>query len=262
MKRLLRWTLYFASGLIALAVLAALAVFVISELTLRRRHDAPARALVLPADSASIAEGKRLATLRGCYGCHGESLEGGVFIDEPVLARLVAPNLTAVARRYSDAELERVIRSGVKPDGRSVLAMPSAMFTHLTDADVARIIAAVRSAPPVAGLEPEVRVGPLGRLGFVLGKFRPEADLVAEARRTELPAADTLARHGRYLARTICTECHGVDLRGAPDGSAPDLRIAAAYTFAAFRHLLRTGEPQGAATCGSWTTWRADASAT
>jgi mono/diheme cytochrome c family protein len=246
MNRLLRWLLYALSGIIALAILGALAVFVISELTLRRSYDAPARALVLPADPASIAEGKRLATLRGCYGgCHGSALEGGVFIDEPGVARIVAPNLTAAVRRYSDAELERIIRRGVKPDGRSVVGMPSGMFTHLTDTDLARTIAFLRSEPPVEGPGPGIKLGPLARLGLVIGQYHPEVYYVAEARRTELPAADTVAQRGRYLAVTICTECHGNDLRGSPDGSTPDLRIAAAYAPGTFRHLLRTGEPQG-----------------
>ena len=39
--------------------------------------------------------------------------------DEPMIGRVVAPNLTAAARKYSDAELVGVIRNGVQPGGRS-----------------------------------------------------------------------------------------------------------------------------------------------
>jgi len=48
---------------------------------------------------------------------------------------------------------------------------------------------------------------------------------------------------GAYLARTSCTECHGLDLRGSDP--APDLRIAAAYSLEAFRGLMRSGKALG-----------------
>jgi mono/diheme cytochrome c family protein len=87
-----------------------------------------------------------------------------------------------------------------------------------------------------------VSVGPLGRLGLVIGKFKTVAQLVAE---TDPPpaAANPEAEGGRYLARTVCAECHGASLRGManPDFTSPDLRIVAAYPVDAFTRLLRTG---------------------
>ncbi|HEU5153296.1 MAG TPA: c-type cytochrome, partial [Gemmatimonadales bacterium] len=81
-----------------------------------------------------------------------------------------------------------------------------------------------------------------GRLGLVLGQYRPEAELIAH---DSIPPTttprETLA-HGRYLAKTICTECHGLDLHGTPGGT-PDLIIVAAYSPEAFTHLLRDGVP-------------------
>ena len=53
----------------------------------------PTVALSIPTDPASIIEGRRLATVRGCVGgCHGKEAEGVVMFDEPMIARLVAPN--------------------------------------------------------------------------------------------------------------------------------------------------------------------------
>ena len=49
----------------------------------------------------------------------------------PNLVRLVAPNISTVLPNYSDAQLATVLRKGVKPDGKSVLFMPSEMFRHL-----------------------------------------------------------------------------------------------------------------------------------
>lgn len=80
---------------------------------------------------------------------NGEKLQGSLFFDEPRVARIVAPNLTRVLPTYSDAELARVLIHGVNRDGRSVLAMPSAMFYHLSDRDLGAIIAHLRSAPVV-----------------------------------------------------------------------------------------------------------------
>ena len=45
------------------------------------------------------------------------------------------------------------------------------------------------------------------------------------------------------MARTICAECHGSDLRGAsnPDFASPGLAVVAAYSPDAFTESLRTG---------------------
>ena len=253
MRRLLRWLGFAAAGLAAVAIVAALVLYGLSERALRRTFALPSAAAArtftaaLPTDSTSLAEGRRLATIRGCYeGCHGMGISGGVFIDEPILARLVAPDLTAAARRYSNAELERIIRWGVRPNGRSVVGMPSEMYHGLSDADLARILALIRSTPPANGPGPSVMVGPLGRLGLVLGKYHPAAVLalrITAAAPLEAPAAEDSLALGRYLAQTSCTECHGLDLRGG-DGT-PALAIAAAYGSEEFRHFFRTGQAKG-----------------
>jgi len=252
MRRLLRWFGFAAAGLAALAVVSAIVVYGLSERVLRRRYPPPAAptfAAALPADSAALAEGRRLAVTRGCYGgCHGQGLAGSVFFDEPGVARLVAPDLTAAARRYSDAELERIVRLGVRPDGRSVFGMPSQSFHDLSDDDLGRILAFIRGQPPAAGgFGPSLHVGPLGRVGLVTARFEPTAvivrrDAVGTTPRAERPGVDDSLALGRYLARTACAECHGGHLRG---GLGPALVVAAAYTPSEFDHLLRTGEAKG-----------------
>ncbi|MGH7517120.1 MAG: cytochrome c [Gemmatimonadales bacterium] len=172
-------------------------------------------------------------------------IEGGIFIDDVLLARLVAPNLTAAVRKYSNADLARIIRRGVRPDGSSVIGMPSEMFSALTDEDLGKILAYLRSVPPHPGPAPERRLGPIARVAFVAGKLQPAAELI---RKAALPTGthpqdgDSTAAGG-YLARTSCTECHGLDLRGGD--TAPDLRIAAGYSFEAFMGLMRTGKALG-----------------
>ena len=144
-------------------------------------------------------------------------------------------------RLYSDAELARVLRHGVRRTGRSAFVMPSAMFREMTDADLGRTLAFLRSLPERDGPADRFDVGPMGRLGLVMGAFPPVAEGIDHAAPPPPapPPGDTLAL-GRYLARTLCTECHGADLRGEPDGGSPSLVAAAAYTPAEFDRLLRT----------------------
>lgn len=249
MHRILRWLGYGAGTLAALILLGGAVLYGASERLLRRTYAVPAHAVVVPTDSASIAEGHRLAILRGCYrGCHGqEGLEGKVVIDDPWVARLNSPNLTRAVQRYTDAELEGIIRHGVRPDGRSVFVMSSEAFAPLSDADLGRNLAFLRSVPPVDGLAPNFSPGPLGRLGLLSGDFIPAADLV-ESGHEQHPAvtpaaeADPVA-YGRYLALTICAECHGLDLRGDPGLGSPNLAMVAAYSPEEFERLLRTGVP-------------------
>lgn len=245
MKRALRWIRNGLLGLLALIVILIAGVYAASELIIRRKYDVKGTPVAISSDVQSIAEGARLARIRGCSGCHGSRLEGQMFIDDPMLARIAAPSLTIAAREYSDAQLERIIRHGVRPDSRSVFVMPSEMFRALDDDDTGRIIAYIRSVPHIGGQRRRLEVGPLARAGLALGKFHSAA---AEAQRAA--TLDTLYRssgsshaRGAYIARTVCTECHGLDLTGG--NAAPDLRIAAGYSRDQFMQFMRTGKALG-----------------
>ncbi len=247
MRRLLRWIGITVGGVVGLSIIGYAVVYGLSERILRRTYEVPAVALAIPTDPDSIREGRRLATVRGCFhDCHGKEAEGHVLFDDPMIARIVAPNLTASVRQYSDAQIAIIVRNGVRPDGRSVVVMPGEAFTAMTDADLGRIIAFLKSLPLVSGPGPSVSVGPLGRLGLVTGKFKTVAQLIADA----VPppeATNQEAQLGRYLARTICAECHWTSLRGAanPDFTSPDLKVVASYSLEAFTRLLRTGTALG-----------------
>jgi cytochrome c553 len=253
MKRLMYW-LGIATGTLAvIAATAYVVVYVVSERELRRTYPMPTTTSVaLPTDPAALAEGQRLATILGCFkGCHGRQAEGSVFFDEPMIARIVAPNLTASVRNYSDAELAVAIRQGLRPDGRSMVVMPSESFVALTDEDLGRIIAFLRSVPPVEGPGRDLSPGPLGRIGFAMGEFQTTARLVAESVAPPAARSDN-AVHGRYLAQIACAHCHGADLRGSsnPDFTSPNLGVVAAYSSEQFTALLRTGVAIGGRTLG------------
>jgi hypothetical protein len=118
-KRVLKWVGRAVAGFAAVLVLAAVGVYVISERELRREYtDVPLKDFVVSYDAESVSKGKRLATLYGCFNsCHGDRMQGLKLFDEPGIARIVAPNLTRIVHEYTDGELERLIRHGVKRDG-------------------------------------------------------------------------------------------------------------------------------------------------
>ena len=240
-----RWCFRIGSALVLVFVAALIGVYAASEYLLWRTWDAPKHALAVPDDAASVAEGQRLARIRGCNGgCHGrDGIEGRVFVDDPWIGRLIAPNLSEIASRYSDTQLERVIRHGIKPDGSGVFVMPSEMLGNLDDKDLGAIVAFLRAEPATESDFPENRLGPIWRTGLVLGipMTAPVTAWIDQHAGHPSPEDHrSLLDQGRYIAMSACTECHAPDLRGEP-GDTPTLAIVAAYSLAEFTRLMRTG---------------------
>jgi cytochrome c553 len=256
-KRPVRWIGIVLGSLAVLGLVAYAVLYVLSERVLRRDYEVPKVVISIPTDPASIVEGRRLATILGCFGgCHGRQAEGMVMFDEPMIGRVVAPNLTAAVRKYSNADLAVIIRNGVRPGGRSTIVMPSEAFAGLTDQDLGRIIAFLKSLPAAAGPGPNVSMGPLGRIGLTTGQFKLVAQLIAET----VPPPEATGREpafGRYLARTICAQCHGTSLRGdsTPDFTSPSLEIVVAYSPQSFAQLLRTGVALGGRNLPTMSSW-------
>ena len=193
--------------------------------------------------AALIAHGERISWALGCRGCHEEKLEGGTFYER------YASNLTRDLVKYSNADIERVLRTGVPPDGRELWGMPSEIFQHLSSADMRALIADLRATTP--GGQPTQPPKPW------------EADVTEMIAKGELKTAEAtvseneqiapvdLGREyalGRYISRVTCAECHGPKLDGAPGakpGEPPNLTVAGAYTRAEFETLLTKGVPAG-----------------
>ena len=244
MKRFLKWTGIALGSLIALVLIA---IYGLSEYQLRRRYDVAATPIAIPTDSATLARGKHVAVTRGCDNCHGQNLEGKVLFDQPMLARIVPPNLTEIVRRYSDAELARAIRHGVRQNGTSVAVMPSSMLYHLSDADLAALIAYLRSVPAAQSKLPKPSMRLLARVGIVMGQYHTEASMIDHAAPRVPEAVDgDLSSRGLYLAKTSCSECHGLNFEGGNRGPAPTpaLSVVQAYSAEEFSRLMRDGVPR------------------
>lgn len=246
MTRPARLLLLVLGALLALALLGAGGAWLTTERMVRGTHEpsVPPFALALPTDRASIDEGERIARTRGCFGCHGEQLQGEVFFSEPWVGTVVAPNLSALVPGYDDAALERAIRHGYRRNGELLYGMPSEMYHELDDDDTARLIAWLRTVPRVDG-EPRVSAyGPLGRLGLLLGQLLPARHYI-ETETPPPPPSDSAHRLGYYVARTSCTECHGNELAGDGQGTPALGPMAASYSLDEFAAFLRTGVASG-----------------
>ncbi len=231
------------AALAGVALLGGALVYGISEWKLRRTYDAPLAALnpPLPADAAA---GEHMAKVVGCWaGCHGLRGEGGRDLIEGI-HRITAPTLSDVLPRYGDAELVRLIRYGVKRDGRSAVGMRPDVLWPLGDQDLADIIAHLRRQPALPPVERRRELTWRGRLALVTGRWKVSAEQVDRSapRWGELPRRTPFER-GRYLASIVCSECHGADLLGHALEGGPPLAIVAAYGPDQFRTLLRTGRP-------------------
>lgn len=205
--------------------------------------DAPPPLQFERASVDNVRHGERLGRVLGCTGCHGADLTGHAWIEDPQVALLYTSNLTRAVPLYSDAELDRAIRFGARADGSPLWEMPSELFTQLADADMAALIAWLRTVPPKGEPHPRVRIGPEGRRAIASGEVRPAPELVRASRDSGPPGAAPGDGWARYMIRATCAECHSLDLTGGD--STPDLIVVGGYSREQFRHLLRTGEPIG-----------------
>jgi len=246
-KKFLKWTGFVVASLVGLVLVGVVLLYVLSERVLNRHFEvAASAAIILPTDPADIAEGRRLAHLTGCTHCHGENLAGDVPLEIPNVVRFVAPNLTELLPRYSDAQLVTLLRKGVRPDGTGVLFMPSEMIRHLNDQDLARVIAFARSLPPTPGIAGKTEVRMVGRYILASGQFQPAAQMIELAAPDAVPPGlSATAARGRYLAMSACSECHGQDLNGNPGANGPPLAVAQAYSAEDFSRLMHEGVALG-----------------
>jgi cytochrome c553 len=238
----MKWVKRILLSLAALALLVVTVIYAWSGMVIRREYAAEQRNILLSSRPEVLAEGERLAQVFGCFrACHGERMEGLVFFESWAVGRIIAPNLTRAMERYTPAELEAIVRQGVRPDGTSIMAMPSGSFATMTDRDLSAILSFIDRYPRQ---EPDLgpsRIGILPRALLIVGEFEPAAVVAA---RQDAPwledFRDDPERLGEYLARNTCSECHGMEFEGN-EGFAPPLVFAKGYALESFKKLLATG---------------------
>jgi len=214
-----------------------------------------------------LARGKYLVQgLLGCEVCHtpsdwtqhgAPSLAGLELAGQPLpLAGFpgaaVAPNITSDpetgAGKWTDDEIARAIREGIKHDGSTIFPlMPYFEYKNLSDEDLASAVVYIRSVPAVRNpLSPSKINFPVNLL--VRGVPQPVTTTVSQ------PANDQVSR-GKYLVKLGCG-CHNVvdklpyaggEVLGGPWGSVvsvnitPDASGISYYSEQTFLTALRTG---------------------
>lgn len=259
MRKPVRIALRILGGLVGLVLLVVLVSYVVSGSRLRKRYDVAGKAVPVPTDSASVARGKVLATLYGCTGCHTPTLAGMTMIDGFPFARLASSNITrgqgGIASTYTDADWDRAVRHGVRRDGTPLFIMPSNEFNRMNDEEFGRLVAYLKTVPPVDRTPAARVIYPLARVIHTFGAPLVPAEKIDHTtqRNPQPPAGATLA-YGEYVAGA-CKFCHGADLGGQEVGgeagappSPPIGRssVVARWTEAQFFQALRTGvTPEG-----------------
>jgi cytochrome c553 len=240
MKKWLKWI---ATALVAIVIVAVSGIYVASELRRTKTYDAPLMAFDAAQFKFAPGEAERRARTMMCLGCHGEA--GHVLFQADNVGRLVAPNLTRKIPEYTDSELERLIRHGIKKDGTAVIAMPAATYANMSDDDLAAIITFMRSRKLLPDHQPsESEWGPLGRVALATNKIPYEADHVTNFNHPRTRPADL----GAYIVSITCSHCHNLD-SARDDGfgmKTPPLRMmVSSYTFEEFSTLFATGKGKG-----------------
>lgn len=240
--RIWKWLKYALITLIVVGLAAVGGVYAASELRLAKSYDTPVVAFDARTFGIPAAEAERRAVSMMCADCHQKA--GQVLFEADGVGRLVTPNLTRVARDYTDGELERLIRKGIKKDGTAALIMPAKTYAYLSDDDVAAVITWLRNQKPEPDAVPAgTTFGPLGRLALATNQLPFEADHLPKVEPAKARPDDV----GRYLVNVACLHCH--QLKAENDTGfmkAPALTaMVQGYGYDQFATLLATGKPIG-----------------
>lgn len=159
-------------------------------------------------------------TIVACGNCHtamgpngpGPELAGGLPFDFPpftTYAANITPDPETGIGAWSDAEIGRAVREGIGRDGRLLAPlMPANFYQHISDSDLAALIAYLRQVEPVSHSLPETEF----RMALPPAWVEPVTSV------PEPDRGDPVA-YGEYLARIgHCLECHTPsDAHGHPE---------------------------------------------
>jgi mono/diheme cytochrome c family protein len=133
---------------LALAGRALLVAGQFSTLIAEKTPPLPYPAVVAPGPTTEY--GRYIANFTGCHGCHGFGLSGGPVPappGTPPAANLTPDPATGIAT-WTEADFERALRHGVRPDNRPIdVFMPWPVFSRMTDEEVKALWAYLRTVP-------------------------------------------------------------------------------------------------------------------
>ena len=274
MKTILKWAGISVGGLVGVLILVGITLYVFGEARLKKAYSLPEESIKIPSDEESLVEGKRIFQYRGCEACHGEQLQGLVYLDNPAIGQVITPNLTTgeggIGAQRTDEDLLRSIRHGIRPDGTPLLFMPSTEFYYLSNEDLGRAIGYIRSVPPVDNEMPPSSLSVTGRIVMNVTKeitFLPAELIPHDAPRPVAPEPGITVNYGEYLALS-CKVCHGLTLSGGEIAGfppewppAPNLTSGKGSRLptwgeAGFIEIIETGQKHGRTINPNYMPWK------
>lgn len=220
MKSALKWIGIILGALFGLLIIGTLVLYTSGRARLNKKYEVSVQPVAIPNDAEALDKGKRIFQYRGCEACHGEQLQGLVYMDNPALGQVITPNLTTgdggIASQRTDADLIRSIKHGIRPDGTPLLFMPSTEFYFLSDADLGKVLGYIRSMPPV---DKDTQPSVLSFTGFIAMNivksitFIPAELIPHDQPSPPAPEPGVTVPYGEYLSLS-CKVCHGLTLSG------------------------------------------------
>jgi len=142
-KKAAKWLGYVLLALLGVALTAyGYATWRVSQ-RLNKTYPTHVSGIQVPDDSAAVARGAHLYVVHACRDCHGANLAGRVVLDNPLMGRLVARNLTkgkgGLPAGFEDRDWLRTLKHGVNREGKPLWVMPAHETTKIADADLADI---------------------------------------------------------------------------------------------------------------------------
>lgn len=167
-------------------------------------------------DASLIERGEYLTRAADCEACHtapdGQAFAGGLSFVMPfgtIYSTNITPDKASGIGNYTDAQFVKMMRHGIRPDGKRLYpAMPYTSYGLLADDDMLAIKAYLDSLAPVAVQTPETKLSFPYNQRWLMGiwswmfnpgeQYRPNPNQSPEWNR------------GAYLAEAAahCSECH------------------------------------------------------